>query len=126
MIKINKIYSLILGVLAVLAIIASILVITKLDPYEKTLNIILFYASTGIFVISSSAFILYFFRQRFGVRELAQQHFYVSIRQGIWIGLLYGAGVFLQSQGLFTWLTSVFLVAALTFLEGYFLYKERQ
>lgn len=124
--KLNSFYYWLLGLIAILSLIASVWVVYNLDPESKTGNVAIFYGCSGLFVISTVTLILFFFRQRFGVREMVQRHFKISLRQAAWVGLLYTAALILQSQGLFTWLNSAFLVIALTFLEVYFLYSEQK
>jgi hypothetical protein len=124
--KPNSFYSWVLGLLAIVSLIASVWVVYKLDPLANSGSVAIFYCCSGIFILSISALILFFFRQRFGTREMVKQHLKTSLRQGFWVALLYLAALILQSQGLFSWLNSAFLVIALTFLEVYFLYNERK
>lgn len=98
----------------------------SLDPNEKLTNIVLFYFSSGLFALFTFAFLLYSFRQRFGVREMAKRHFLVSLRQGALIAICFITGLILQAHGLFTWVNSLFLVGALLFLEIFFIYNSRK
>lgn len=125
MLKINTFYSYLLLLLAITSLAGGVGVIYKLEPSNIN-NVIAFYSTTGLFVFSATAYFLYFFRQRFGVRELAQTHFIVSLRQGIWLAIFYVLSLILQYFELFTWLNTVFLMIALTCLESYFIYRERK
>jgi hypothetical protein len=115
-----------LGLAAIVSLIASVWVVYSLDPGANAGNVAMFYGASGLFVLSSVALVMLFFRQRFGVREMVRYHLKISLRQAFWVSLLYVAALVLQSQELFTWLNSAFLVIALTFLEVYFLYNERK
>jgi TRAP-type C4-dicarboxylate transport system permease large subunit len=124
--KINTLYTLILLFLLLTSLVAGIWVIYNLDPNVSVNNVFWFFLSSGVFVSTSIALLLYVFRQRFGVRELAHTHFTVSLRQGFLIGLCYIISLFLQSKGLFTWLNSIYLMVALIFLESFFIYNQRR
>ncbi|MBX4187688.1 MAG: hypothetical protein KW793_00965 [Candidatus Doudnabacteria bacterium] len=126
MLKINSFYNFILLTISLLSTVLSVWIVYSLDPYQKLSNVFLFFLATGILVTSVVALVLYYFRQKFGVRELVHKHFAVSIRQGTLVGLAYVVGMLLQSKDLFTWLNSLFLVLALAFLEGYFIYSEKK
>jgi hypothetical protein len=119
-------YLSILGFVTLASLGASIWAINALDPEESVANVAIFYASSGMFVLAASAMALFSIRQRFGVREMVQKHFKVSLRQGTWGAVLYIAAMVLQANGLLTWLNSAFLLIALTFLETYFLYNDRK
>ncbi|MDO8463273.1 MAG: hypothetical protein Q7S96_03305 [bacterium] len=41
----------------------------------------------------------------------------IAIRQGLLVGVAVTSAIFLQSRALFTWITMLFLIAALTLLE---------
>jgi hypothetical protein len=124
--KINQLFTICLSTVAVLSLIASVWIVYQLDPFQSVDNILYFYFASGLLVLSLTALILYSFRQRFGVREFAQRHLKLSLRQGLWIAMFYVIALFLQSKDLYTWLNSIFLFAALTFLETYFIYNERK
>ena len=93
---------------------------------ENITNVVIFYACSGTFTLTLTALILFFFRQRFGIREMVWRHLMVSVRQGFWVAAMLIIALILQSYNLFSWLNSIFLVFALTFLEIYFLYNERR
>jgi hypothetical protein len=124
--KLHTLFTITLLSLAIASGIATTWVIYRLDPSASARNIIAFYVTSCLFVLGTCALTMFFFRERYGMRELVKRHFYVSLRQGAWMALLYGSSMFLQSKGLFTWLNSAFLVIALTFLESYFIYNERK
>jgi hypothetical protein len=124
--KINSFYTIILLAFLLASLIGGIWVVYNLDPQAGLGNVALFFAASAVFVISAVALVLYYFRQRFGTRELVHRHFLVSVRQGFLVGLCYATALYLQSKGLFSWVNAGLLAAALVFLESYFIYSERR
>lgn len=118
-------FTIILLAIAFTSLIASAWVLTSLSPETDSKNVIWLYASTGLFVFSLLSWALFAFRQKFGLREFVSQHIFLSLRQGFLITLMFLASMILQEHRLFTWLNAAFLVVALSFLEGYFLYRSK-
>lgn len=75
---------------------------------------ILFYMTLLVAVGGTATIIgLVVRRHRAPAEEVVQ----IAVRQGILIGCAVAVGAFLQSRNLLTWFTMVFLIAALTVLE---------
>jgi hypothetical protein len=114
-----------LAILA-LAIVSALtfgLVLSKLDPGSGSFNLFCFYLNVFVLIGSVTFLVGYFFRQKFGMRELAWDHIKISVRQGIWFGLFISISFLLLANGLFTWWNGLLLIIALVFLESYFLFK---
>jgi len=124
--KLHTVYTVSLAALAALSGIASAWVTYNTEPAQGLGSLTAFYASTGLFTLSLVALAGYLVRARFGIREKVKRHFYVSLRQGAWVGLLFVASMYLESVQLFSWASSGLLVVALTFLESYYLNNERK
>jgi hypothetical protein len=89
--------------------------IARTDPSATGwLGLAAFYTTLFLAVVGSSSLIGLGVRARSDDRERALR---VTSRQSILVGLAVGAGLFLQSRGLLTWINLLFLVAALTLLE---------
>lgn len=120
-----KLYIILYAVLAIAALIALAYVVVKVNPEtHKIQSLGLFYPALFLFSSSTSALAMFGLRRKFGVREFLTQHFVVSTRQGIWIGLLVCLSFLLQSQRLLSWINTLLLVAALVFLEFFFLTND--
>lgn len=124
--KLYTAYTVTLSALATGTAAASAWVILNTDPAQGPGTLALFYASTGGFVLAAAALAMYLIRAKLGLRERIKRHFYVSLRQGLWVAVLFAASMYLQSAQLFSWMSSGLLVVALIFLESYFLNNERE
>jgi hypothetical protein len=121
-----KIFTILLFILFIASGISLVYVVNELDPDASTVNPYLFYGAaflTGFFLTTLLGF---WARRYFGQRELLQKHFYISLRQGVWFGVLVVVALILQSFRLFTWINSLLLILALLFLEFYFLALEKK
>lgn len=125
MIKPSAFYTIILIVLGLTSIIAAVWVIVNLEPSTAS-NLYAFYGSIGATILFVSALTMFSLRQKFGIREMVTSHFWISLRQGFWVAVMVVVALILQSNNLFSWLNTFYLILALTFLETYFLYNERQ
>ena len=118
-----KLYSVFLTVLAIIFGIALIILINILRS-DNLVNLLLFYFLIAGLVFSATTVTGYYFRRRFGVRELFNLYFSQSSRQGLWFTILILTSLFLLSRDWFTWLNASFLVLTLICLEAYLLTKK--
>jgi len=101
------------------------LVFTKLDPYsEELLALVLFIVSLFFFISSVLSLVGYFLRIAFYRNELFLNHFNVSLRQGIILGICICALMGLQIIRTLTWWNGLIVVIISFLIELYFVAKE--
>ena len=101
------------------------LVLTKLDPFsDELLAIVLFFVSLFLFVSSFLSLIGYAIRITFYSDELFLNHFNVSMRQGLILGICICAIMGLQIIRTLTWWNGLIVVLISFFMELYFVAKE--
>lgn len=100
-------------------------VITKLDPFlDRTIALSLFFVSLFFSVSSISALFGYSLRIFFYGDELFLNHFNISLRQGILLGLWVSMVIGLQSLRTLTWWNGLLLIFICILIEVYFVAKE--
>ena len=88
-------------------------------------NLIMFYFSVLGLFFCAFALLGFYTRRFFGSRELAGRYMAISLRQGLWLGIIVAGSLFLLSHKLFNGVNAIFLVLALVFLESYIISKNR-
>jgi hypothetical protein len=102
-------------------------VLNRFDPHANApLALGSFYASSFLLVFSLMALLSFWVRRRFGTSELIALHFRQSLRQGILTAVLATCALVLQSLRLFSLVNLGLIIAALLFLEFYFISVERK
>jgi hypothetical protein len=127
LLKKYQIYAALLILLLLASTAALIYVLNKLDPTVNSLvSLGSFYLAAFLFVFSAMALLSFWVRRRFGTSELIALHFRQSLRQGILTAILASCALILQSLRLFSLTNLGLIIAALLFLEFYFISKERK
>ena len=113
-------------VLAALVSLTSLyLVVNRIDPFsDETLGLVLFFLSLFFSVSSVLSLIGYALRMTFYRDELFLNHFNVSLRQGIILGICIVALMGLQVLRTLTWWNGLLIVIISFFVEIYFVAKE--
>lgn len=118
-------YVFVLFVAALVSLVSLFIVLTRLDPFaDERLALILFFVS--LFLSSSSVLSLlgYAIRVFFYSDELFLNHFNVSLRQGIILGLCVSALMGFQILRTLTWWNGLLIVVISFLVEIYFVAKE--
>ncbi len=108
-------------VAGVISWLSFFLVLFKLSPFESVvLALSLFFVS--LFIALSATFAIVGFYVRFWLfpNELFYKHVNVSLRQGVFLGLLSVFALVFQSVRLLNWWSGFLLVAIMVLLEFYF------
>jgi len=101
------------------------LVMTKIDPTtDETLGLVLFFLSLFFAVSSILSLIGYFLRMTLYRDELFLNHFNLSLRQGIILGICVCALMGLQVLRTLTWWNGLVIVIISFLIEIYFVAQE--
>lgn len=107
--------------------ISFFLVLFNLSPFESTgLALSLFFVSLFIALGASFTIIGFYVRLWLFPNELFYKHVNVSLRQGVFLGLLSIFALVLQSVRLLNWWSGFLLIALMVTLEFYFASKDAQ
>jgi hypothetical protein len=127
LLKKYQIYAALLIVLLLGSAAAMIYILNKLDPtVNAPVSLGSFYLIAFLFVFSAMALLSFWIRRRFGTSELVVLHFRQSLRQGALTAILATCALILQSLRLFSLTNLGLIIAALLFLEFYFITNERK
>lgn len=101
------------------------LVVTKIDPFtDETLGLILFFMSLFFLVSSALTLVGYFIRVLFYREELLMNHFNVSLRQGIILGVCLCGIMGFQILRTLTWWNGGIIVLISFLVELYFVARD--
>lgn len=118
-------YVFFLAVAGLMSSISLFLVMTKIDPYtDETLGLVLFFLSLFFSVSSILSLIGYFLRMTLYRDELFLNHFNLSLRQGIILGICVCALMGLQVLRTLTWWNGLVIVLISFLIEIYFVAQE--
>lgn len=119
-------YFILIAIGTVVCWVAWILVLININPFSAgIIGMISFYLSMLLALIGT------FFLAGFGFRTLIHrskrdpfQHVGISARQSILLAVLLVGALILQGERVFSWWAAAFLLAALIFLEFFFLIQN--
>lgn len=118
-------YLIIMGISTAIAAASWVIVILFLDPtVSGPIGLTLFFVSFFLTIFGIASVVGYTVRRLFQRREVAFRLVAISFRQAILVALLLTVSLFLQSRRLFTWWTSLALVAFVTLLEAFFVARS--
>lgn len=101
------------------------LVLSRIDPFtDETLGLILFFISLFFTVSSILSLVGYGIRMVFYRDELMMNHFNISLRQGVVLGVCICAVMGLQVMRTLTWWTGVIVILLSFLIEIYFVARE--
>jgi hypothetical protein len=122
MLKNTKNYTTFLAVLSALLALALIVLVLRSDPYQNWMIPLLFYTVLLLFILCFTTLAGFTIRRFFGSREYANQYLKISLRQGLWFGILITLLLLLKAIGLFNIASVLLLLLSMIFLESYFIY----
>lgn len=123
----HKQFLLAIGIVAILSSVGFYLILTRLSPLEGGyLAISLCYASFFFMISSYLTLLGYFLRVFFYKKEVYFVHLNITLRQGIFLGLLATILLSFQSFRVLTWWDSVLLAIIFVLLEFYFISRSRR
>jgi hypothetical protein len=120
-----KLYTIVLSALFFVFLIALVILINSSNP-DSLSKILLFYFLSSVAVFCLSTLLAFFARRKLGQRELQNQYLRISIREGVWLMIIFEVSLFLLSQNFFTWISVLSLVLTFVFLESYLLTKTHE
>lgn len=101
------------------------LVLSRIDPFaDETLGLVLFFVSLFFTVSSILSLLGYGIRILFYRDELLMNHFNISLRQGIILGVCICAVMGLQVMRTLTWWTGIIVMLLSFLIEIYFVARE--
>lgn len=118
-------YVLALAITLLISLFSFYLVLTKLNPISDTnVALPLFFVSIFFFVSSLLSLIGYSLRIALYQHELFLNHFNISLRQGIILGLCMSTLVGLQIMRTLSWWSGLLIIIISFFLEIYFVARD--
>ena len=113
-----KQYLLLMGVCTVLCWLGFLMVLFFINPEKAgNLGFTLFYASLFFALSGTLSALSFVFRLLFTKRYTKTEEVQISFRQAVFFALVICGALFLQAQGLMTWLNTILLVALVTVVE---------
>jgi len=97
----------------------AILILSKQPTQNSVISF--FYVLILVFFLSVFSLIGFYLRKTFGRREHSAHYLKLSIRQGLWLSLIFVASLTLSRLNLFSLINAGLLVLTFVFLESYLL-----
>lgn len=103
------------------------LVLTKLNPFEVSgISLALFFVTLFMSLTSLFTVLGYYFRVWLFKDEIFYKHINVSLRQGVFLGLVSIFALVLQMLRFLNWISGIVLILFAVFLEFYFSVKDSE
>jgi len=111
----------------ILSWVSWVVVIFKLDPYESMGLALAFFYST-LFIALTCTFTVFgfYFRVWLFKNEIFYKHITISLRQGVFLGLIAVTALVFQMLRVLNWWSGLLLVVVVVLLEFYFSYRDSE
>lgn len=116
-----------IAIAGVFAWLAWLLVVFKFSPYEKMgLSLGMFFITFFMALSSTFTVIGFYFRIWLFKNEIFYKHINVSLRQGVFLGLIANFSLVFQMLRVLNWWSGLLLIVIAVLLEFYFSAKDSE